>query len=55
MGDLNKLTFSKFPGVWRNDRGGLRKNFFLVTDVMNSHAIIVVRWSSVCMLTLACV
>lgn len=43
MGDLNKLTFSEFPEAWRNDRGGLRRIFFLlVTGVMNSHDIITV-------------
>lgn len=44
MEDLNKLTFSEFPEARRNDRGGLRRIFFfsLVTDVMNSHDMIMV-------------
>ena len=40
MGDLNKLTFSEFPEAWRTDRGGLRRNVFLVADDMNSHDMI---------------
>lgn len=52
MGDLNKLTFSEFPEAWRNDRGGLKRNFFLVTDVMNSHDIIKGnKYSSACILS----
>lgn len=33
MEDLNKLTFSEFPEARRNDRGGLKRIFFLVSDV----------------------
>lgn len=52
MEDLNKLTFSEFTEAWRNDRGGLWRNFFLVTDVMNSHDIVMVNERcSACMLT----
>lgn len=36
MEDLNKLTFSGFPGAWGNDRGRLGQSFLLVTDVMNT-------------------
>lgn len=47
MGDLNKLTFSGFPEAWGNDRRGLRRNFLLVTDVMNTDDMILARMHSV--------
>lgn len=36
MGDLNKLTFREFTEAEKNDRVGLRRNFFPVADVMNT-------------------
>lgn len=36
MEDLNKLTFSGFPGAWGNDRERLGQSFLLVTNVMNT-------------------
>lgn len=46
MGDLNKLTFSAFPEAWGNDRRGLRRNFLLVTDVMNTDDMFLARMHS---------
>lgn len=43
MEDLNKLTFSGFPEAWGNDRRGVRRNFLLVTDVMNTDDTILAR------------
>lgn len=46
MEDLNKLTFSGFPGAWGNDRERLGQSFLLVTNVMNTDDMILAWWYS---------